>query len=94
MKPKEDARQLWTPAFVRERLEGCPKPDGEETHVLEGWIVDGEFYCAECVHRLVENNIPLPARATPDNPQRGSIAVPLGEDWPWPCAGCGAQPET
>jgi len=65
----------------------------EVVRVLKGWIVDGEFYCAECVHRLVENGVLLPPAATLGNSRRGSIAVPLGEAWPWPCEGCGAEPK-
>lgn len=56
--------------------------------------MDGEFYCAECVHRLVENSIPLPPKATAKNPMRGSIFVFLdagGTKEKMMCEGCGAS---
>jgi len=89
----QSARPLWTPARVKGWLERCPKSDKEEDSVLKGWIVDGEFYCAECVHRLVENNIPLPAKATAGDPMTGSIAVFPAADFDDPCQGCEATPD-
>ena len=91
---QQNRRTLWTPARVKSWLEHCPESDAEEMHVCRGWVVDGEFYCAECVHRVVENNIPLPPQAIENNPMRGSIFVPLDADGAkekMMCEGCGAR---
>ena len=91
---QQNSHTLWTPARVKSWLEHCAKSDGEEIYVGRGWVVDGEFYCAECVHRLVENNIPLPPSATAKNPMQGSIAVGWdadGAEEKMMCEGCGAK---
>ena len=91
---QQNPRSLWTPARVKGWLEHCPKSDEQEMYVCRGWGVDGEFYCAECVHRLVENHIPLPAQATAENPIQGSVFVPLDADdarEKMMCEGCSAR---
>ena len=59
--------------------------------MCRGWVVDGELYCAECVHRLVENNIALPPKARAKNPMRGAIFIALGTDCEGTCEGCGGE---
>ena len=85
MKTKMENRLLWTPEQVQGWLEHCPKPDGSGTYVFRGWIVDGNFFCAECVHTLVENGHNLP----PQSP-----AIPLGTPCDDLCDGCGGKLKT
>ena len=90
---QQNSHTLWTPSC--QKLAGTLREiRREEIYVATGWVVDGEFYCAECVHRLVENNIPLPPSATAKNPRQGSIAVGWdadGAEEKMTCEGCGAK---
>ena len=59
--------------FLKQALEGCP-PASAPTPELRGWNIDGVFFCAGCISRLVARGVMF-APAIPvwaDDPDEGA----------------------